>query len=74
MLARDFAISTIFLGDSGSKLISFQSFHDFSLICHDCCQDGRGCEDSIVEHCEDFVVNVDGVCDTEASISSLFLY
>ena len=71
-------ISTFFLGDRGSALIVFRRLLEFALlyqflVLHDGCGDGGGCEDSVVEHCEDTVVDVDGNYDKEASISSLFL-
>ena len=48
-------------------------FYGNSLYCKDGCGDGAGCEDSVVEHCKDYVRDVDGDFDIEASISSLFL-
>ena len=78
MLARDLTISTFFLGDQGSALTVSEGsltlhYYANSFVLHDGCGDGGGCEESVVEHCEDSVVVVDGYCDIEASISSLFL-
>ena len=77
MLARDLTIS-FFLGDRDSALIAFRRFRGFALLCqflilHGGCENVGGWEDSVVEHCGDSVVDVDGDCDIEASISSLFL-
>ena len=75
----DLATSTFFLGDRSSAfLLGDRRSLDFALLCkflllHDACGDGRGCEDSVVEYCEDSFVDVDGDCNIEASISSLLL-
>ena len=78
MLARDLTISTFFLRVRGSALTAFRRLLDFVilwqfLVLQDGCGDGAGCEDSFVEHCKDYVRDVDGDFDIEASISSLFL-
>ena len=78
MLVTDLTTFPFFLGDRGSAHIAFRRLIDFVLlyqflVLHGGCGDGGGCEDSVNELCEDSVVDVDGDCDTEAYISSLFV-
>ena len=78
MLVTDLKTFPFFLGDRGSAVIAFRRLIDFVLLYqflvpHGGCGDGGGCEDSVNELCEDSVVDVVGDCDTEASISSLFV-
>lgn len=60
------------------EVAAFQKHPDSALLCkflvlQNGCRDVGECEDYVVEHCEDSVEDIDGDCDIEASISSIFL-
>lgn len=44
------------------------------LVLYDGCGDGGECKDSMVEHCEDSVIDFDGDCDIQSSFSLFFFF